>query len=109
MTSSSASVSLTPSPEHRFSFGLWTIRPPRSRPFRSADAPLHRPGRFRETAGGSRRLWGPGSPFRCRGPEGGVGAGRLREEPHDWDALGSKYYGNERLDQLAVELLLGAR
>ena len=28
MTSSSASVSLTPSPEHRFSFGLWTIRPP---------------------------------------------------------------------------------
>jgi len=38
-----------------------------------------------------------------------AGAERLRAEPHDWDALGSKYCGNERLDQLVVELLLVAR
>ncbi len=28
MTSSSTAASLTPSPEHHFSFGLWTIRHP---------------------------------------------------------------------------------
>nr|MBA3350353.1 xylose isomerase [Actinomycetota bacterium] len=34
---------------------------------------------------------------------------KLRAESHDWDTLGSRYLGNERLDQLVVELLLGAR
>lgn len=33
----------------------------------------------------------------------------IRNEQHDWDALGSKYSGNERLDQLVVDLLLGLR
>ena len=36
-------------------------------------------------------------------------AHNVRTEKHDWDSLGSRYSGNERLDQLVVELLLGAR
>ena len=33
----------------------------------------------------------------------------LRRGPHDLDAMASRGYGNERLDQLVTELLLGVR
>ncbi len=46
MTSSSASVSLTPSPEHRFSFGLWTIRHPGHDPFGAPTRPSIDPADF---------------------------------------------------------------
>ena len=33
----------------------------------------------------------------------------LRRGPHDVEALAAQGYGNERLDQLVTELLLGVR
>jgi xylose isomerase len=43
---------------------------------------------------------GPYSPERAR---------ELLAEPHDLDALGARECRNERLDQLAVDLILGLR
>jgi xylose isomerase len=40
---------------------------------------------------------------------GGDDAGALKAEVDGLDALGARGYGNERLDQLAVEVLLGVR
>jgi xylose isomerase len=43
------------------------------------------------------------------GPYSAERADELRAETHDLDALGARECGNERLDQLAVDLILGLR
>jgi xylose isomerase len=55
------------------------------------------------------RLAEPTAPAGATGSTIGEAIEALRRGPHDVEALAAQGYGNERLDQLVTELLLGAR
>ena len=68
--------------------------------------------RMREDAEIQEALAAAGAPDLARptvGPYSPEAARELRDEPFDPDALAARGYANERLDQLVVDLLLGAR
>ena len=87
----------TPKPEHKFTFGLWTVgtigRDPFGGPVRDVQTPV--------------TALDPSAP--------GAGlytleeAAALKAQPFDWAELGTRGFGHERLDPLTVENLLGTQ
>ena len=87
----------TPKPEHKFTVGLWTVgnigRDPFGGPVRDGKTPVSALDPFTPGAGSYT-------------PEK---AAALKAQPFDRSELGKRGFSYERLDQLPVQILLGAR
>jgi len=96
-----------PKPEHRFTFGPWTVgsagRDPFGVPVRASLSPVELVHRLTEINADD------GSTGVFKGAYSAGKAGVLKTASFDRVALSTQGLGYERLDQLAVDLLLGVR